>query len=805
MHTDDSVSTLWTSLLDKELTRVRSNPQLSARLLRKPISSQSTVTDGLAKNACSTAAAATYFRTVLEYVNGTEASDGLRRMPCFIDDLASGQVEMKSSKKARKYRELGNRLLKSGHWSASASAYRSGLLHAPNAFPFASTTDTPSYETDSTEAALLHGNLSAALVHQQLWSAALYSAIVALELHLSRGSAYPVNTVRRLWSRVICCVNHVDWFPESDLAGHATPTLNQIVKLRQTLVTLSAESFIHTDSLSATLPTPRYGYQTSYPGFSTGLQVLNTPSKGRHVIATDEFEPGDVLAVEPAGGWSAPVTHLNHLTQVDNVRSTSFSPTTEHLILLPSQRIAKCAACLTTLSAVGFVCPRCCDAAYCAPPSKCFTAHLVRNNQSSQNLTYCQPPWHNAECRFTFLLNSSGLGHLCFRLAWLRQNHSSHLASDVEPSVSTLVDHFDAFDVNDLFEYALTAWMLASVLRKTIFPNHESVRPNDFAVQSLWCFDTLRRLQCNAHAITEIQDSSQLHPSEQETILCIPPRLEQVRVATALFLCASMFNHSCEPSVENSFRGHFIVIRCVKPIHVSDEVFNCYGPHYLHEISAGRRQSQLLQQYFFKCDCTHCENPICKLEPVPDIQLVNRWTTAVDQLLSDTDSSPTTLNALQRSWNNLCDLGSIPCDKCKGHWWPEDTTPGCLLDTVGRRILVNAQLTSNADIRLESLVLGLQCLLGSVSWTYVHYGHTSSEYLWELVSFVRVTLTVLNDWPVKKFAQTNFYPLPVNEAVPQTLDLCINRILAVATVLYGFERANEILSIFIVKLSHSDD
>ncbi|KAF8568961.1 hypothetical protein P879_05737 [Paragonimus westermani] len=696
-------------------------------------------------------------------------------------------------------------VLRSGRYSASANAYRSGLLHAPNAFPFASSMDTLSYDTDSSEAALLHGNLSAALVHQQLWSAALFSAVVALELHLSRGSAAPVNTVHRLWSRVICCIKHVDWFPEQDLASHAIPTVSQIVKLRQTLIALSAESSLCAGFSSVTLPTPRYGYQTSYPGFSTGLQVVSSASKGRHVIATTEFEPGDVLAVEPAGGWSATITQHNHSAQTDKVRPTSCSPTTEHLILLPSQRMTKCAACLSTLSAVGFVCPRCCDAAYCAPPSKCFTSHLVGKDRSSKDLTYCQPPWHNAECRFTFLLNSSGLGHLCFRLAWLLQNHSSHLVCDVEPSISTLVDHFDAFDVNDLFEYALTAWMLASVLLKSVFPNQESVRPHDFAVRGLWCFDTLRRLQCNAHAITEIQDRSQLHPPEQETTSCILPQLEQVRVATALFLCGSMFNHSCEPSVENSFRGHFIVVRCVKPIHVSDEVFNCYGPHYLHELSAGRRQSQLLQQYFFKCDCTHCKNPTCRLEPVPDIQLVNRWTTAVDQLLSGADSSPPTLNTLQCSWNNICDLGSIPCDKCKGHWWPEDTTPGCLLDTVGRRILVNAQLVSSADNRLESLVLGLQCLLGSVSWTYAHYGPTSSEYLWELVSFVRVTLAVLNDWPVKKFAETKFYPLPINKAVPQTLDLCVDRILAVANVLYGFQKASEILSTFVVTVPHSDD
>ncbi|KAF6771731.1 hypothetical protein AHF37_10842 [Paragonimus kellicotti] len=287
MHTDDSVSTLWTSLLDKELTRVRSNPQLAARLLRKPISSHSVVIDGLAKNACSIPAAATYFQTVLEFP----------------------------------------------HHSVS----------------------------EFTRAVTLHWITISVLIRQFFLSLQLDLCTPMIQSLAARLLRKPISS-----HSVV-----IDGLAKNACSIPAAATYFQTVL----------------DGCS------------KYPGFSTGLQVLNIPSKGRHVIATDEFEPGDVLAVEPAGGWSTAATHHNYSAQADNFRSISCPPTTEHLILLPSQRTTKCAACLTTLSAVGFVCPRCCDAAYCAPPSKCFTAHLVGNDQSSQNLTYCQPPWHNVECR----------------------------------------------------------------------------------------------------------------------------------------------------------------------------------------------------------------------------------------------------------------------------------------------------------------------------------------------------------------------------------------------------------------------
>ena len=56
----------------------------------------------------------------------------------------------------------------------------------------------------------------------------------------------------------------------------------------------------------------------------------------------------------------------------------------------------------------------------------------------------------------------------------------------------------------------------------------------------------------------------------------------QYRIASAIYPSASMMNHSCDPTVINSFYNHRLIVRAIKPVNAGDEVFNCYGPHFRH-------------------------------------------------------------------------------------------------------------------------------------------------------------------------------------------------------------------------------
>ena len=54
----------------------------------------------------------------------------------------------------------------------------------------------------------------------------------------------------------------------------------------------------------------------------------------------------------------------------------------------------------------------------------------------------------------------------------------------------------------------------------------------------------------------------------------------QYRVATAIYPSASMMNHSCDPTVINSFFGERLIVRAIKSVEKGGEVYNCYGPHF---------------------------------------------------------------------------------------------------------------------------------------------------------------------------------------------------------------------------------
>lgn len=79
-----------------------------------------------------------------------------------------------------------------GQYEIASSLYREGLLHAPNAF------HSTSYKTnDSSEAALLHGNLSACLAHQEQWAQCAWSAAISIQLSPAN-SPKIVKLTRRL-------------------------------------------------------------------------------------------------------------------------------------------------------------------------------------------------------------------------------------------------------------------------------------------------------------------------------------------------------------------------------------------------------------------------------------------------------------------------------------------------------------------------------------------------------------------------------------------------------------------------------
>lgn len=138
--------------------------------------------------------------------------------------------------------------------------------------------------------------------------------------------------------------------------------------------------------------------------------------------------------------------------------------------------------------------------------------------------------------RYIFLLNSIGLGHLCYRLGTLRGRHL--LRTDGEASLDSLVDNYEHFPSH--FEYGLTGWLCGLLMGRIGLPNCGD-----------WCFRMLHRLQCNAHAITQINTTVSRNHGLVDMV--------QERVGGGLFPTASFINHACEPNVAYQFMVGFEV------------------------------------------------------------------------------------------------------------------------------------------------------------------------------------------------------------------------------------------------------
>ncbi|VDP86966.1 unnamed protein product [Echinostoma caproni] len=409
---NNTVSLLWTRLMNTELQNISGNHRhMWNNLLSKspPVEIDSPQITQVISVACSSSKAAAFYHAVLQYIE-RHATDGIRRLPMFVEDLASGDVIVKSVQTASSYREKGNTFFKARDWEAAAHSYRNGLLYAPDAsYPLCGDSKL------GQEAALLHGNLSASLFHQQIWDGCLWESLIALALHFSlplqQGHTQTeVKAIPRLWTRVKRSVAELNCPKLLKLTNFAHPTA---IVVDQLLLVVIQQSKMknHPSSCVASdipnLPVPRYGYQTHYSGLSSGLTVKSSSGKGRHVISTQSFVPGDVLAVEPSSGWSVTPTEIRGSPQKPNnlgsnrnllcITDKHNRPVGHSCLLLPAQRMNRCADCLAPLHSIGFICPGCCDVAYCAPPSECFTRHCLR--YSSVPWCFEQPVWHSAECR----------------------------------------------------------------------------------------------------------------------------------------------------------------------------------------------------------------------------------------------------------------------------------------------------------------------------------------------------------------------------------------------------------------------
>ncbi|XP_054272103.1 SET and MYND domain-containing protein 4-like [Macrosteles quadrilineatus] len=121
-------------------------------------------------------------------------------------------------------------------------------------------------------------------------------------------------------------------------------------------------------------------------------------------------------------------------------------------------------------------------------------------------------------------------------------------------------------------------------------------------------FRYLMIVPSNAHEVSEM-----VMRKREGEMVC-----ESVEVGGGLFPVLSLINHSCDPNVvRHSHQGDLTVLTAIQAIPSGHQIFDNYGYHHaMHDVQT--RQSSLWSQYHFSCVCQACQEDWPIYSQLPD-------------------------------------------------------------------------------------------------------------------------------------------------------------------------------------------
>lgn len=450
----------------------------------------------------------------------------------------------KSSIESKRYRELGNEKFKTGDDRTSLELYSKSVCAAP---------------FKSEEFPLALANRSAALFRLQLFKECLQDVDLALK------NGYPKNLRHKLllrkgkllltWKK---CKQALEVFKEAERRWPPKEKKNSAIfdELMKAKQCAADSDFPPDDERIEPLPRVKKGESPSLRNMSAALDLKVTEEKGRHIVANTDINEGDILFVEKPYAFVV----LPNNSDTDGGHNYCHNCCTDVIAPIP------CQSCVTAI----YCSEACCKAAW--------------------------DKFHQWECGGLELFYSVGIAHLGLRVTLVSnsEDHAEHYEL-----MKSLVSHIHDMDRRDLYQYALTASLLALFLQQKGYYSANKYEMTEVGGQIML---HICQLTCNGHAITKFVK----HSSPFEDMVGIESPGGE-RAATAIYPSASMMNHSCEPNIINSFYNEHLIVRAMKRIPKGGEVFNCYGPHYLR-MNAKERKKCLKEQYFFDCECQHCRD-----------------------------------------------------------------------------------------------------------------------------------------------------------------------------------------------------
>ncbi|CAH4030118.1 unnamed protein product [Pieris brassicae] len=325
-----------------------------------------------------------------------------------------------------------------------------------------------------------------------------------------------------------------------------------------------------------------------YIGANLKLNVVSSKEMGRHVVAKQDIQVGEILVEE--------------------------EPYTQ--IISGNQMLFACNHCLSTQINL-IPCKDCCFALYCS--EECRT-----NSWKEYHYVECPLMPTLIDMSFTKLellalrivikarsehddwnslykiiedaesnVDTEYHGHVKVGDKWIYD-------SKYYTSIHTLATNFDKRSVSDIFQKSVTAAVfLKFLLDKTDFLNADSDEEKNEICRCVAGLLLLHimTVPTNMHGLTVTTDNGE------------GKYVSEINVSSGAYAFHSLFNHSCAPNVVRFTKRGTSKMKLValRPIKKGMQIFDNYGFHHgLQDCT--ERQSALKFQYKFVCMCEACVN-----------------------------------------------------------------------------------------------------------------------------------------------------------------------------------------------------
>ncbi|XP_065216551.1 SET and MYND domain-containing protein 4-like [Planococcus citri] len=454
--------------------------------------------------------------------------------------------------------------------------------------------------TKSPELSLAYANRSAVLFKLEKFD------LCVLDVDRALGINYPDNLKYKLYERKGKCLmemgrysearqcfqNAREYLSKADINAERLSTLE--TSLDQSISECEKSDVSDKQMKSVkSFPLPELPSKSPLiPNASAKVRLDSSVEMGRHFVATEDIEPGEILVVEKPYAS----------------------------ILLPESYLSHCSNCFIRNLAM-IPCEKCSQLMFCN--EKCRSESMTR--------------YHMTECDILgdlLALDVSKMESLAVRTLIIATNHGKKLCQLYEdpifgtplppPKASELMNVGDIYDSQsyetvhmlednylkrsppDLFRKCAVAALLLHVIKySTFFKNATSKSKTKIPLQKLQDYTGSLLLKYLLAVLSNAHEISEIVPDSSNSASRLGHR--SLEIGAALFPLLSLTNHSCDPGAVRHCHYDNCVLRAIQPIAKGQQVFDNYGVHYaVHSLE--NRRLKLKSQYYFHCVCTACKS-----------------------------------------------------------------------------------------------------------------------------------------------------------------------------------------------------